>query len=107
MWHHFDKFRDIELSARLYEHLVTRCGDFLVSYRDKQTGLPLPSYDLWEEKWGIHTFTVSAVYAGLKAAENFANMFGEVENAKVYKEAADEVKEAMDNIFTGKNKRGF
>ena len=59
LWFHFDKFRDIEFAARQYENLVIRCGDFLASYRDGKTGLPLPSYDLWEEKWGIHTFTVS------------------------------------------------
>jgi len=70
LWFHFDRFRDIEFIANQYENLVIRCGDFLASYRDGKTGLPLPSYDLWEEKWGIHTFTVSTVYAGIRAAEN-------------------------------------
>ena len=68
LWYHFNKFRDVEFAAKQYENLVIRCGDFLASYRDSKTGLPLPSYDLWEEKWGVHTFTVSAVYAGLRAA---------------------------------------
>jgi GH15 family glucan-1,4-alpha-glucosidase len=62
LWFYFNKFRDIEFIARQYENLVIRCGDFLASYRDSKTGLPLPSYDLWEEKWGIHTFTVSAIW---------------------------------------------
>lgn len=51
LWFHFDKFRDVEFAAKQYENLVIRCGDFLASYRDSKTGLPLPSYDLWEEKW--------------------------------------------------------
>jgi GH15 family glucan-1,4-alpha-glucosidase len=105
-WFHFNKFRDIEFSIRLYENLVTRCGDFLVSYRDGKTGLPLPSYDLWEEKWGIHTFTVSAVYAGLKAAGNFSNFFGDAERSKRYQEVADEVKAAMDKyLYSSEHKR--
>ena len=46
-------------------------------YRDARTGLPLPSYDLWEERWGVHAFTVATVYGGLKAARNFAVCFGD------------------------------
>jgi len=107
LWHHFDKFRDIEFCVRQYDHLVTRCADFLVSYRDKDTGLPLPSYDLWEEKWGIHTFTVSAVYAGLKAAESFANTFGDAERTRSYGKAADEVREALDKHLYNRQQGRF
>jgi glucoamylase len=96
LWFHYDKFRDIEFAARQYENLVIRCGDFLASYKDGKTGLPLPSYDLWEEKWGIHTFTVSAVYAGLRAAEKFANLFKDARRIKIYHRAAEEMKAAME-----------
>lgn len=95
LWNHFNWVGDIEFAVELYEHLVRRCGDFLASYRDSETQLPLPSYDLWEENWGIHTFTVSSVYAGLRAAERFANFFGDTRRAKVYPRAADEVKDAL------------
>jgi GH15 family glucan-1,4-alpha-glucosidase len=96
LWFHFDRFRDIEFTANQYENLVIRCGDFLASYRDGKTGLPLPSYDLWEEKWGIHTFTVSTVYAGIRAAEKFASFFKDARRIKIYRKAAEEVKAAMD-----------
>ncbi len=106
LWFHFDKFRDIEFAIRQYENVVIRCGDFLASYRDSTTGLPLPSYDLWEEKWGIHTFTVSAVYAGLKAAENFSSFFGDTRRTKIYRKAAEEVKTAMDRyLYSGEQGR--
>ena len=64
----------------------------MVRYRDPRTGLPLPSYDLWEERWGVHAFTVATVYAGLKAAHNFAVAFGDRERAAVYAQAAEEMK---------------
>jgi len=102
LWFHFNKFRDIEFTVRHYENLVIRCGDFLASYRDGETGLPLPSYDLWEEKWGIHTFTVSAVFAGIKAAENFANFFKDARRIKICKKAAEEVKAAMEKHLYNK-----
>jgi glucoamylase len=107
LWYHFERFRDIELSARLYERMVRICGDFLASYRDKQTGLPFPSYDLWEEKWGIHTFTVSAVYGGLRAAENFAAFFGESEVAASYGQAAAEVKQALATFLYSSEEKRF
>jgi len=107
LWFHFDKFRDIEFAVRQYENLVIRCGDFLASYRDTKTWLPLPSYDIWEEKWGIHTFTVSAVYAGLKAAENFSNFFGDARRTKIYREASEEVKTAMDKYLYSRKYQRF
>jgi GH15 family glucan-1,4-alpha-glucosidase len=107
LWFHFDKFRDVEFTVRQYEGLVIRCGDFLASYRDAGTGLPLPCYDLWEEKWGIHTFTVSAVYAGLKAAEKFAEFFGNMKRKKIYGNAAREVREAMLKHLYSEEKKRF
>ena len=107
LWFHFNKFRDIEFAVVLYENLVKRCGDFLASYRDGKTGLPLPSYDLWEEKLGIHTFTVSAVYAGLKAAENFTDFFGDVRRSKIYRRAAEEVRAAMDEYLYSREHKRF
>lgn len=106
LWLHFDKFKDVEFTVRHYENMVIRCGDFLASYRDPETGLSLPSYDLWEERWGVHTFTLSTVYAGLKAAERFANFFGDSEKMKLYANAAVEVKAAINkHLYSNEQKR--
>jgi glucoamylase len=107
LWFHFDRFKDIEFTANQYENLVIRFGDFLASYRDGQTGLPLPSYDLWEEKWGIHTFTVSTVYAGIRAAEKFASFFRDTRRIKIYQKAAEEVRAAMDKYLYSKEHGRF
>ena len=37
----------------------------------------LVSYDLWEERLGVHSFTVASVYGGLMEASNFTRLFGE------------------------------
>ena len=66
----------------------------MVSYREPHTNLPAPSYDLWEERRGIHSFTVATVWAGLQAAANFTEIFGEVTLTKQYRQAAAEIKEA-------------
>ncbi len=97
----------MEFAVRQFDTLVVRCGDFLAEYRDRKTGLPFPSYDLWEEKWGIHTFTVSAVYGGLKAAEQFAQTFGNDRRAELYRKASEEVKGAMDAYLYSREQKRF
>jgi oligosaccharide amylase len=92
MWRHYYKYRDIEFVRPLWVDVVQKAADFMVRYRDPRTGLPLPSYDLWEERWGVHAFTVATVYGGLKAARNFAVCFGDRERAEVYNRAAEQVK---------------
>jgi len=106
LWSHYLQARDIEYISPLYEPLVCKAADFMVSYRDKETKLPLASYDLWEENWGISTFTASAVFGGLKAASKLAKLFGDSKRAKKYDTAAIEVKEAiLKHLYDSKNER--
>lgn len=95
MWEHYDKYRDIEFAHRLYRKMITRCADFMVDFRHPELGLPKPSWNLWEDRRGIHTFTCATVVAGLRAAANFARLFAEYDRATVYKNTADEIVEAM------------
>ncbi len=95
LWQHFERFHDVEFIKPLYRELIIRAAEFMVRYRDEKTKLPKPSYDLWEEHRGIHTFTVSSVIAGLRAAANFAEAFGEIEVATKYRTVVEEIKQAM------------
>lgn len=90
----FRRIRDVELIKPLYAALIKRAANFLCSFRDPHTGLPLPSYDLWEERHGIHAWTVGAVWAGLMAAAAFAQGFGDDGLASKFSETADEMKAA-------------
>ncbi|MGN6391336.1 MAG: glycoside hydrolase family 15 protein [Gemmatimonadales bacterium] len=90
---YFDLYQRIEETAPFYRGLVTRPADFLLDYVDQRTGLPMPSFDLWEERWGVHTFTVAAVIAGLRAAGRLAGEFGETERAARYVAGADRMVE--------------
>ncbi len=95
MWQHYDQYREIEYAHQLYQKLIVRCADFLNQFRDPDTGLPLPSWNLWEDRRGIHTFTCATVVGGLRAAANFAELFGERDRAAHYDRAADEVVAGM------------
>ena len=106
LWHHYYRFHNVEFIRSQYRTLIKNAADFMVSYREPYTNLPAPSYDLWEERRGIHSFTVAAVWAGLRAAANFTEMFGEVALTKRYRQAAAEIKEAaIEYLFDKKLKR--
>jgi GH15 family glucan-1,4-alpha-glucosidase len=93
LWQHFEKFHDVEFIRPLYKPVVKMMGDFMARYREPHTLLPAASYDLWEERRGISTFTVAAVWAGLNAAARFTDAFGEASQAERYRKAADEIRE--------------
>jgi GH15 family glucan-1,4-alpha-glucosidase len=94
LWQHYECFHDIDFISSHYHHLVTPAASFLARYREPYTHLPDASYDLWEERRGIFTFTTAAVYAGLDAAARFAELFGEEELVSEYRQAAEEIKKA-------------
>jgi len=95
LWQHYDLYRDLDFVHPLYRNLIIKCADFMAGFRDPDTGLPAASWNLWEDRRGIHTFTCSTVVGGLRAAANFATLFGEDERAGRYTSAANEIVEAM------------
>ncbi|HBG25794.1 MAG: glycoside hydrolase family 15 [Planctomycetes bacterium GWF2_41_51] len=107
LWNNFYIFRETELIKPLYKPLIKNAADFMMNYRDSGTGLPLPSYDLWEERQGILTFTTAAVYGGLMAAANFTNVFGDVELAEEYRNGAQKMRRAMDKYLYLEQEKRF
>ena len=95
LWQHYDLFRDIEFAHQLYRKMVVPCADFMAGFRHSGTALPAPSWNLWEDRRGIHTFTCSTVAAALRAAANFAELFAQSDKAAKYRAAADEIVSAM------------
>ncbi|HLZ06963.1 MAG TPA: glycoside hydrolase family 15 protein, partial [Chloroflexota bacterium] len=96
LWRYFEQFHEVEVVKPLYRDLVTRAADFLVRYRDSESRLPEPSWDLWEERRGIQAWTTAATWAGLEAAANFADAFGEFDRRDSYRGAAADIKQATD-----------
>jgi glucoamylase len=95
LWQHYELNRDLYFVHELYRKLIVKAADFMVEFRDASTDLPHPSWNLWEDRRGIHTFTCSTVVGGLRAAANFADLFGESDRGLVYNNAAEEIVEAM------------
>ena len=96
LWEHFSRHGDVSFIKPLYRSMICPLADFMADYRDKNSGLPFPSYDLWEERLGILSWTVAAVWGGLHAAARFAEAFGEEERAKKYFRATAEIKTGVE-----------
>ncbi len=99
LWKHVQTFEDHAFAARLWPQLVRPCADFLADYRHPQTRLPLPSWDLWEERRGCHVWTVASVVAALRAASAHARLQGHADHAERYQNAADETLAAFQTHF--------
>src|ERR1035437_284435 len=107
LWKHFESHNDIEFIAKVYDKLVVKASEFLLDYIDPKTGFPRPSFDLWEEKVGTFTWTVSAVYAALIAAANFAKVFFDRYRYDVLCSAAKSIRKAMITYLHNGNMHRF
>ncbi|MDD5251301.1 MAG: glycoside hydrolase family 15 protein [Patescibacteria group bacterium] len=92
---HYQQKHDLEFIESIYNSFIRPAANFLVEYRHEKTLLPRPSYDLWEERRAVHTFTCASVYGGLKAAAEFSRILGKDLREERYEKAAAEVKEGI------------
>lgn len=99
LFKHYERYRDVEFIEDLYNSFIEPAANFLVEYIEPTTGLPKPSFDLWEEKYGTSTYTSASVYAGLIAAAKFAQMLGKAEPARTYEAVAARIKGAIKTVL--------
>lgn len=107
VWKHYERYKDDEYSKQLYTRLVVPAAEFMAAYRDAKVGLPLPSWDLWEERRGTHVFTTAAVIAALNAAAKLAAAFEDTQSQIKFQRTADEMKEAFLSLFWNEELRHF
>ena len=107
MWKHFDRTGDKEFLHKIWEN-VKRAADFLVHFIDPETGLPKHSRDLWEERWGEHTYSAASVHAGLIAAQRIAKQLGLPEEVtKRWSETACSLKAAIQRELWDEKKQCY
>lgn len=94
LWNHYEHTKDLEFIESLYKPLIEKIAHFLMQFVDQSTGLPLPSYDLWEEKIGVSTYTCASVYAGLMAAARFSELLEKRNHMREYRDAAQSIRQA-------------
>ncbi len=74
-WHHYKRGGDPDVLVTFWP-LVKGAANFLREFRDPTTHLPRPSFDLWEERLGVHTYSTAAVAHALERAARIAAEIG-------------------------------
>lgn len=90
-----------------YKDLVVPATNFLSEYIDHDTGLPKPSYDLWEEIFAVSPFTVSITHAALLAASDLAVAAADSESAIKWRAAAEDIQTAAKQYLFNPEKQYF
>ncbi|MCK4650663.1 glycoside hydrolase family 15 protein [Candidatus Babeliales bacterium] len=107
MWKHYAQYKNEKYMQNIFKNFIKHAANFMYNFFDKELGLPKESYDLWEEKLGIHTFTCSTVYAGLMAAGKFEKTFGIGNEAEKYFTMAQNIKNNVIKYLYDENEKRF
>lgn len=92
---HFTLAKDIEFIESMYNSFIEPAADFMAGYIEEETGLPVGSYDLWEEKFGTSTYSAAAVFGALNVAADISATLGKRNHAQKYRNRAELIKEAI------------
>jgi Glucoamylase and related glycosyl hydrolases len=99
--YHYRKYRDLDELVEIYKGFVRPALNFMTRF--VEDGLPKPSFDLWEERYGIHLHTVSSVYGGLVQGAELARGMGDESLAEDTLEVAKSMREqALKRLSDGK-----
>lgn len=90
----YQMYQDKGFLKEFYEPMVVPMANFLASYVDAQTGLPKPTYDLWEEQYLATTYTTAVTYAALLAAADMAEVRSDSDNIVKWRAAAEDIQQA-------------
>jgi GH15 family glucan-1,4-alpha-glucosidase len=101
----YNTSKDSSLIKDFYHSMIKPMANFMAEFIDETTGLPKPSYDLWEERFLINTHTTAITYASLLAASELASVTGDEESAVKWQNAAEEIQQAAQKYLFN-NERG-
>ena len=90
-----------------YKSMVIPMADYLASNINKKTGLPEPSYDLWEQTFLTTTYTTAVTYAALLAASDLASAANDPSNAVKWRLAASDIQVAAHKHLYNDDKKVF
>ena len=99
--------KDNSLIKEFYHTLIKPMANFMAEYIDDMTGLPKPSYDLWEERFLINTHTTAVTYAALLSASELATIAGDDEHAVKWQSAAQDIQQAAHKYLYNNDRHVF
>jgi GH15 family glucan-1,4-alpha-glucosidase len=99
--------QDPKFLSGFYESMIKPMANFLSEYIDEATGLPKPSYDLWENEFLTTTYTVATVFASLQAAAELADVVKDEDMAVHWRAVAEDIHEAAHKHLYNEERKAF
>jgi len=99
--------KDSSLIKEFYHSMIRPMADWMSEFVDPISGLPKPSYDLWEQTFSTSTYTTAVTYAALIAASELAIVAGEEANAVKWRTAAEDIQAAAHKHLFNKERQVF
>lgn len=96
---YYHMHKDQALLRDYYGSLIKPMAEFMAGYIDQATGLPRPSYDLWEEVYLTTTYTTALTHAALLAAADLADLADDQDSAVSWRAVADDMYEAAGKLL--------
>lgn len=103
----YQKNKDPALLKEFYQSMIVPMANFMTSFVDSATGLPKPSYDLWEEKFLVSTFSTAATHGALLAAAELAEASDDTDNSVKWRLAAEEINFAAQKYLLDSDRKTF
>lgn len=95
MLKHYEETKNKDFLLKVWDS-VERGVNFLINFIDPDTGLPGLSFDLWEERFGEHTYSSAAVCGGIKAGIEISRILGiSVINISLWEKAWTDIRDSM------------
>lgn len=98
---------EINVLKEFYKDMVIPMANFLSEFVDKISGLPKPSYDLWEQTFLTSTYTTAVTFAALNAASDLATAAHDDNNAVKWRIAAGQIQEAAHKYMFNEERKTF
>lgn len=99
--------KDSSLIKDFYHSMIKPMANFMSEYTEETTGLPRPSYDLWEQTFSTSTYTTAVTYGALVAASELATVAGDEQSAVKWRSAADDIQAAAHKYLFNTERQVF
>ncbi|OGL23398.1 hypothetical protein A2791_00930 [Candidatus Saccharibacteria bacterium RIFCSPHIGHO2_01_FULL_46_30] len=103
----FETSKDKHLITDFYESMIKPMANWMAEYIDETTGLPKPTYDLWEEVFLTTTYTTATTYAALLSAADLASEANDPDSAVKWRAAADDILDAAHKHLFNEERQSF
>ena len=99
--------KDNSLIKDFYHSMIKPMAEWMSEYVDEVSGLPKPSYDLWEQTFSTSTYTTAVTYGALLAASELATIAGEEASAVKWRNAAEDIQVAAHKHLFNEERQVF